>query len=392
MADPRKHLMPVYAPPKEAFVSGEGSYLYTDTGEKYLDFISGIAVTSLGHNHPALVKALQDQAGKIWHTSNMFRVPLAETLSTKMCRDTFADRVFFTNSGTESIECSIKAARKYHWVNDTPNRIEIISLTGAFHGRSLGAINAGGNPKYLTGFGPALPGFTQVDYGDMNALEAAINANTAAIIVEPIQGEGGVRAIPTNDLNKIRALCNYHGILLIYDEVQCGMGRSGRLFAHQWAENAEPDIMAIAKGVGGGFPFGACLMTEKVAQAMQPGSHGSTYGGNPLAMSVGNAVWDIVSGKAFLEQVVKSGYALRDSLRTVAATFPDQVKAVTGKGLLTGLQMTDLPKPFQIALRDEKLLTGVAGNNVLRVVPPLNVHKSEIYSATEIMISVLNKM
>ena len=196
MIDPRKHLMPVYAPPQEVFVNGEGSYLHTETGEKYLDFISGIAVTSLGHNHPALVSALQDQAGKLWHTSNMFRVPLGETLATKMCRDTFADRVFFTNSGTESIECAIKSARKYHWANGAPHRIEIISLTGAFHGRSLGAINAGGNPKYLQGFGPSLPGFSQVEYGDQDALEAAINANTAAIIVEPVQGEGGVRAIP----------------------------------------------------------------------------------------------------------------------------------------------------------------------------------------------------
>ena len=392
MIDPRKHLMPVYAPPQEVFVNGEGSYLHTETGEKYLDFISGIAVTSLGHNHPALVSALQDQAGKLWHTSNMFRVPLGETLATKMCRDTFADRVFFTNSGTESIECAIKSARKYHWANGAPHRIEIISLTGAFHGRSLGAINAGGNPKYLQGFGPSLPGFSQVEYGDQDALEAAINANTAAIIVEPVQGEGGVRAIPERDLSDLRALCDAQGILLIYDEVQCGMGRTGRLFAHQWAENAEPDIMAVAKGVGGGFPFGVCLMTDKVGQAMQPGSHGSTYGGNPLAMAVGNAVWDIVSDKEFLAQICKRGETLQNELRTVAAAFPNKIKGVTGKGLLMGLQMQDLPKPFQIALRDQKLLVGVAGNNVLRVVPPLNVNACEIHEATETMISVLNGM
>lgn len=392
MIDPRKHLMPVYAPPQEVFVNGEGSYLHTETGEKYLDFISGIAVTSLGHNHPALVSALQDQAGKLWHTSNMFRVPLGETLATKMCRDTFADRVFFTNSGTESIECAIKSARKYHWANGAPHRIEIISLTGAFHGRSLGAINAGGNPKYLQGFGPSLPGFSQVEYGDQDALEAAINANTAAIIVEPVQGEGGVRAIPERDLSDLRALCDAQGILLIYDEVQCGMGRTGRLFAHQWAENAEPDIMAVAKGVGGGFPFGVCLMTDKVGQAMQPGSHGSTYGGNPLAMAVGNAVWDIVSDREFLAQICKRGETLQNELRTVAAAFPNKINGVTGKGLLMGLQMQDLPKPFQIALRDQKLLVGVAGNNVLRVVPPLNVNACEIHEATETMISVLNGM
>ena len=392
MIDPRKHLMPVYAPPQEVFVNGEGSYLHTETGEKYLDFISGIAVTSLGHNHPALVSALQDQAGKLWHTSNMFRVPLGETLATKICRDTFADRVFFTNSGTESIECAIKSARKYHWANGAPHRIEIISLTGAFHGRSLGAINAGGNPKYLQGFGPSLPGFSQVEYGDQDALEAAINANTAAIIVEPVQGEGGVRAIPERDLSDLRALCDAQGILLIYDEVQCGMGRTGRLFAHQWAENAEPDIMAVAKGVGGGFPFGVCLMTDKVGQAMQPGSHGSTYGGNPLAMAVGNAVWDIVSDREFLAQICQRGETLQNELRTVAAAFPNKINGVTGKGLLMGLQMQDLPKPFQIALRDQKLLVGVAGNNVLRVVPPLNVNACEIHEATETMISVLNGM
>lgn len=392
MIDPRKHLMPVYAPPQEVFVNGEGSYLHTETGEKYLDFISGIAVTSLGHNHPALVSALQDQAGKLWHTSNMFRVPLGETLATKMCRDTFADRVFFTNSGTESIECAIKSARKYHWANGAPHRIEIISLTGAFHGRSLGAINAGGNPKYLQGFGPSLPGFSQVEYGDQDALEAAINANTAAIIVEPVQGEGGVRAIPERDLSDLRVLCDAQGILLIYDEVQCGMGRTGRLFAHQWAENAEPDIMAVAKGVGGGFPFGVCLMTDKVGQAMQPGSHGSTYGGNPLAMAVGNAVWDIVSDREFLAQICQRGETLQNELRTVAAAFPNKINGVTGKGLLMGLQMQDLPKPFQIALRDQKLLVGVAGNNVLRVVPPLNVNACEIHEATETMISVLNGM
>ncbi|MEP6343105.1 MAG: aspartate aminotransferase family protein [Maricaulaceae bacterium] len=392
MSDPRKHLMPVYAPPKEIFVKGEGSYLHTETGEKYLDFICGIAVTSLGHNHPALVSALQDQAGKLWHTSNMFRVPAAETLAAKMCRDTFADRVFFTNSGTESIECAIKSARKYHYKNGAPERVDIISFTGAFHGRSLGAINAGGNPKYLEGYGPALPGFIQIAYENHEALKAAITSKTAAVIVEPVQGEGGVRAIPTKSLDAIRALCNEQGILLIYDEVQCGVGRTGQLFAHQWAENAEPDIMAVAKGVGGGFPFGACLMTEKVAQVMQPGSHGSTYGGNPLAMAVGNAVWDIISDKQFLQQVRKRGETLFNELRTVAVAFPDKVEGVTGKGLLMGLKMKGPPKPFQIALRDEKLLVGVAGNNVLRVVPPLNVEARDIHKATETMISVLKQM
>lgn len=392
MVADRKHLMPVYAPPEQAFVRGEGSYLYTEEGEEYLDFICGIAVTSLGHNHPALVNVLRDQAGKLWHTSNMFRVPLAEELAKKMCRDTFADRVFFTNSGTESIECAIKAARKYHWKRGNSKKIEIISFTGAFHGRSLGAINAGGNPKYLEGYGPHLPGFKQLEYGDHEALREAIGPETAAILVEPVQGEGGVRAIPDQCLVGLRTLCDEHGILLIHDEVQCGMGRVGKLFAHQWVEHAQPDIMAIAKGVGGGFPFGACLMTESVGEVMQPGSHGSTYGGNPLAMAVGNAVWDIISDKEFLNQVCTSGNLLYDGLRTIAAAYPNKVNGVTGKGLLMGLQMKDVPKPFQIALRKEKLLVGVAGNNVLRIVPPLNVRARDIHKATDTMISVLEKL
>lgn len=392
MTDPRKHIMPVYAPPPEVFERGEGVELFTADGEAYLDFVAGIAVTALGHSHPALVNVLQEQAGKLWHTSNMFRVPAAEDLSAKMCRDTFADRVFFTNSGTEAIECAIKSARKYHWANGAPERIDIVTFTGAFHGRSLGAINAGGNPKYLEGFGPALPGFKQVEFGDHDALDKAVDDKTAAVFVEPVQGEGGVRAIPETCLTELRKLCDERGALLIYDEVQCGMGRTGKLFAHEWAENAEPDIMCVAKGVGGGFPFGACLTTEAVGQPMQPGSHGSTYGGNPLAMAVGNVVWDIISDEAFLEQVRRVAGTLTQGLKSLADSHPDKVEGITGKGLLCGLKMKDAPKPLQIAVRERKLLVGVAGNNVLRLAPPLIITDEDVRKAVSVIDDALSAM
>ena len=391
MTDPRQHIMPVYRPPEENFERGEGPYLIAESGERYLDFIAGIAVSALGHSHPALVSALKDQAEKLWHTSNMFRVPAAEELSEKMCRDTFADRVFFTNSGTEAVECAIKTARKYHWAKGDTERFEIITFTGAFHGRSLGAINAGGNPKYLEGFGPALPGFTQVEWGDHDALKAAISNKTAAVFVEPVQGEGGVRAMPDECLQGLRELCNAHGALLIYDEVQCGMGRTGKLFAHQWVDDAEPDIMCVAKGVGGGFPFGACLTTEETGIVMQPGSHGSTYGGNPLAMAVGNAVWDIISDEAFLADVRRVSGTLAQSLKSIADTHPDKVVEVTGKGLLTGIQLKALPKPVQGICRDKNLLVGVAGNNVLRVAPPLIITDEHVREATAVIDAALSE-
>ncbi len=385
MSDPRQHIMPVYRPPEEAFERGEGVRLYTQTGTSYLDFISGIAVNALGHSHPAMVEALQDQAAKLWHTSNMFRVPAGEDLARKMCDATFADRVFFTNSGTEAVECAIKTARKYHWANDDTQRIDIVTFTGAFHGRSLGAINAGGNPKYLEGFGPALPGFKHIEFGAHEALDAAVDEHTAAVFVEPVQGEGGVRAIPETCLTALRKLCDERGALLIYDEVQCGMGRTGKLFAHDWAEEAAPDIMCVAKGVGGGFPFGACLTTEATGSVMQPGSHGSTYGGNPLAMAVGNVVWDIISDEGFLEQVRRVSGTVMQSLKSLADTHPDKVVGVTGKGLLVGLQLKGLPKPVQALCRDRNLLVGVAGNNVLRLAPPLIIEDADIREATAII-------
>ena len=385
MSDPRQHIMPVYRPPEEAFVRGEGVRLFTDEGTAYLDFIAGIAVNSLGHSHPRLVEALKTQAEKLWHTSNMFRVPAGEELAAKMCARTFADRVFFTNSGTEAVECALKTARKYHWSNGDPERIEFVTFTGAFHGRSLGAINAGGNPKYLEGFGPPIPGFTQLEWGDHEALDAAVTDKTAAVFVEPVQGEGGVRAMPEQCLTGLRKLCDERGALLIYDEVQCGMGRTGQLFAHEWAENAAPDIMCVAKGVGSGFPFGACLTTEATGVVMQPGSHGSTYGGNPLAMAVGNAVWDIISDAAFLEEVRRVSGTVAQGLKSLADSHPGKVEGVTGKGLLTGLRLKDAPKPVQNSCRDRQLLVGVAGNNVLRLAPPLVITDADVREAVGII-------
>ncbi|MEM9740016.1 MAG: aspartate aminotransferase family protein, partial [Pseudomonadota bacterium] len=342
--------------------------------------------------HPAMVEALKDQAGKLWHTSNMFRVPAGEELAAKMCARTFADRVFFTNSGTEAVECALKTARKFHWANNRPERFEIVTFSGAFHGRSLGAINAGGNPKYLEGFGPALAGFTQVEWADHDGLDAAVTEKTAAVFVEPVQGEGGVRAMPEQCLTGLRKLCDERGALLIYDEVQCGMGRTGRLFAHEWAENAAPDIMCVAKGVGGGFPFGACLTTEETGIVMQPGSHGSTYGGNPLAMAVGNVVWDIISDEAFLADVRRVAGTLAQSLAGIAESHPDICDGTTGKGLLTGLKLKDAPKQLQTLCKERKLLVGVAGNNVLRLAPPLIITDEDVREATRVIDSAMGEM
>lgn len=392
MEDPRQHILPVYRPPEEVFVQGEGAYMFTEDGRRYLDFIAGIAVNALGHAHPAMIDALRDQAGKLWHTSNMFRIKGQEELADKICRDTFADRVFFTNSGTEAIECAIKAARKYHWAAGNSDRVDIITFTGAFHGRSIGAINAGGNPKYLEGFGPKLPGFVHLEWGDHDALKAALAASTtAAVLVEPVQGEGGVRAMPEQCLKGLRELCDQHGVLLMFDEVQCGMGRTGKLWGYQWAADVEPDVIAAAKGIGGGFPFGACLMTEAVAEPMQPGSHGSTYGGNPLAMAVGNAVWDIISNEEFLANVRRVSGTLAQGLKSLADSHPDKVEGVTGKGLLTGLRLKADPKNLQTLCREEGLLAGVAGNNVLRLAPPLIIDDAQVRDAVSMIDAALTE-
>ncbi|MEO0982996.1 MAG: aspartate aminotransferase family protein [Pseudomonadota bacterium] len=385
MSDPRQHILPVYAPPPQAFARGEGVRLFTEEGDVYLDFISGIAVTALGHGHPALVDALKAQAEKLWHTSNMFRVPDAERLADKMCERTFADRVFFTNSGTEAVECALKSARKYHWSRGDAERIDFVTFTGAFHGRSLGAINAGGNPKYLEGFGPPIEGFKHIAFGDHDALDAAVDDKTCAVFIEPVQGEGGVRAIPEQCLTGLRKLCDERGALLIFDEIQCGMGRTGKLFAYEWAEDAAPDIMCVAKGVGAGFPFGACLMTEAVGAPMQPGSHGSTYGGNPLAMAVGNVVWDIISDEAFLENVRRVSGSLTQGLKSLVDRHPEQVEGVRGKGLLTGIQLKDAPKPLQTYARDHNVLVGVAGDNVLRLAPPLIITDEHVREAVGVL-------
>lgn len=378
-------LMDTYSPPDLVFEKGEGVYLYTATGERYLDFISGIAVNALGHAHPKAVSALKAQADKIWHLSNMFQVPGQKILADKLTGATFADRVFFTNSGAEAVECALKTARHYFFNKGEPHRYRIITFTGAFHGRTYGAINAGGNPKYLEGFGPAMEGFDQVPFGDLEAVKSAITEETAAILIEPVQGEGGVRAVPDSDLRQLRALCDEHGLLLIYDEVQCGAGRTGKLFAHEWAENAQPDIMAVAKGIGGGFPLGACLATEEAGNHMVVGTHGSTFGGNPLAMAVGNVVFDELTAPGFMDQVVETGNYLGQQLQGLADRHSGIVEEVRGRGLLLGLKLNDSVVNKQVAglARDRGLLIGAAGDNVARMAPPLIISREHAHEAIE---------
>lgn len=381
-------LLPVYAPPEEVFTRGEGVWLLTDDDRRYLDFIAGIAVNALGHAHPKLVAALNEQAGKLWHVSNMFRVEGQEKLAAQYVAHTFADKVFFTNSGTEAIECAIKMARRYHYANGQPERTEIIGFSGSFHGRSYAAINASGNPNYLEGFGPALPGYTQLPFGDHDALKAAIGPQTAGVLLEPVQGEGGCRAIPEICLRELRALCDSAGALLIFDEVQCGAGRTGKLFAHQWAGIA-PDIMAVAKGVGGGFPMGACLASNEAAKGMVRGVHGTTFGGNPLAMAVGFAVFEELTRPAFLEHVRAMSNQLGQSLEGLKDRHPGYVLEVRGKGLLRGLRLSADPKPVQAAARAHGLLVGVAGENVVRMAPPLIVEEGHIAKAIEALDAAL---
>ena len=380
-------MMDTYSPPDLIFDHGKGTRLYTADGASYLDFISGIAVNCLGHAHPKAVSALTEQAGKLWHLSNMFKVPQGVELATKLTEATFADRVFFTNSGAESVECSIKTARRYHYVNGNPQRYRIITFTGAVHGRTYGAINAGGNPKYLEGFGPAMEGFDQVEFGDLDAVKATITEETAAICVEPVQGEGGVRAPEDSFLRGLRQLCDAHGLLLIYDEVQSGAGRTGKLFAHQWVDGAQPDIMAIAKGIGGGFPVGACLATEAAAAGMVVGTHGTTYGGNPLAMTVANVVFDELTSDGFLDHVVEVSNYLRQQLHGLMDRHADKIVEVRGKGLLVGIKLKDGydPKALVALARDRNLLIGAAGDNVSRLAPPLVITKSDASEAVAIL-------
>lgn len=388
MTAAESHILPVYSPPEQIFVRGEGCWIWDEKGDKYLDCIAGIAVNALGHAPPVLVKALTEQAGRLWHTSNMFKVKGQEELAAKYVRDSFAEVVFFTNSGTEAIEGALKTARKYHTANGHPERVDIIGFQGSFHGRSYAAINASGNPSYLDGFGPRLPGFIQAPFGDLDALEPLVGPTTAAVILEPVQGEGGVRAASDEYLRGLRKLADKHGFLLIFDEVQSGAGRSGKLWAHQWSGVA-PDIMAVAKGVGGGFPMGAFLATREAAKGMVKGVHGTTFGGNPLAMAVGNACYDELSRPEFLERVNAIANHLGQALEGIKDRHPDLVAAITGRGLLRGIKLKIDPKGIQAKLRDRRVLVGVAGDNVLRLAPPLIIDESQVGQVVDAIDAVL---
>jgi acetylornithine/N-succinyldiaminopimelate aminotransferase len=373
-------ILPTYSRADVSFVRGEGAYLVSEDGRRYLDFGAGIAVNALGHAHPKLVGALTEQAGKLWHTSNLYRVPGQETLSRRLVDATFADTVFFTNSGVEAIECAIKMARRYHYAKGEPQRFHTITFEGAFHGRTLAAIAAGGQAKYLEGFGPKVEGFDQVPFGDLKALEAAITQATAALLIEPIQGEGGLRPATREYLSALRRICDERGLLLIFDEVQTGVGRTGKFFAHEWS-GVTPDIMAIAKGIGGGFPMGACLATERAASGMTSGSHASTFGGNPLAMAVGNAVLDVVLAPGFLEHVQHIANYARQQLARLIAEHPTVFEDVRGEGLMLGLKMKVTNTDFINALRIHGMLAVAAGDNVVRLLPPLIIEEEQVREA-----------
>ncbi|UDF31011.1 UNVERIFIED_ORG: aspartate aminotransferase family protein [Roseateles sp. XES5] len=358
------------------FTHGEGVWLVAEDGERYLDFAAGVAVTSLGHAHPHLVAALKDQADKVWHLSNLYEVPGQESLGRRLTDATFADKVFFTNSGAEALECAIKTARRYHFAKGHPGKYHILTFDGAFHGRTIATIAAGGQEKYIEGFGPKAPGFLKLPFGDIAAVKDAITEETAAILIEPVQGEGGIRPVPKEFLQELRQLCDEYGLLLILDEVQSGVGRTGRLFAHEWA-GVTPDIMAVAKGIGGGFPLGACLATNEAAAGMVAGTHGSTYGGNPLAMAVGNAVLDVVLEENFLQHVRDVALVFRQGLAALKDRFPDVIEDVRGEGLMLGIKAKGPVADLLKAVRAEKLLGVPAGDNVLRLLPPLTVTAEE---------------
>ena len=384
-------ILPVYSRPDLVFERGEGAWLVAEDGTRYLDFTAGVAVNALGHAHPRLVAALAEQAAKVWHISNLFRIKGGERLAQRLVETTFADTVFFTNSGAEAVECAIKMARKYQFASGRPEKNHILTFEGAFHGRTLATIAAAGNAKYLEGFEPRLPGFDLLPFGDLDAVKKAITLQTGAILLEPIQGEGGVRVPPRAFLRGLRALCDEHGLLLVFDEVQTGVGRVGKLFAYQWA-GVEPDIMAIAKGIGGGFPMGACLATEEAAKGMTVGAHGSTYGGNPLAMAVGNAVLDIVLEEGFLERVASTGLLLKQRLAEMRDRHPALIAEVRGEGLLLGVRVLVANTELVAACREEGLLTVAAGENVVRLVPPLIVGEAEISEAMQRLSAACDKL
>jgi acetylornithine/N-succinyldiaminopimelate aminotransferase len=373
-------LMPTYARADLAFERGEGVWLIGTDGKRYLDFAGGVAVSALGHAHPKLVAAITEQAGKVWHVSNLFRIPEAERLAKMLVDISFADTVFFCNSGAEAMECAIKVARKYHAVNGHPEKSRIIAFEGSFHGRTLATLAAAGAKKYLEGFGEPLSGFDHVPYGDIEAVKKAITPETGAIIAEPIQGEGGVRVPPSNFLRALRELCDQKGLLLVLDEVQTGVGRTGKFFGYERA-GIEPDVLALAKGLGGGFPIGACLATEAAAKGMVAGTHGSTFGGNPLATSVAGTVMSIVTEKGFLDRVAKTGLLFKQRLAEMKDRHPAVIAEVRGEGLLLGLRTVVPNMDLVAALREEGLLTAGAGENVVRMLPPLVTTDAEVGEA-----------
>jgi acetylornithine/N-succinyldiaminopimelate aminotransferase len=370
-----------YARSDLAFERGEGVRLFAQDGTPYLDFHAGVAVNALGHGDPHMVAALKAAAERVWHTANTFTIPEQERLGQRLVENTFADACFFTNSGTEAVECAVKTARHYFWAKGEKDRYEIIAFTGSFHGRTMGMIAASGNEHYLEGFGPPLEGFKHLAPGDLKAVEAAITPKTCAILIEPVQGEGGVTAMTAEYMRGLRALCDKHGMLLILDEVQCGYGRTGKFFAYEWS-GIEPDIMAVAKGIGAGFPLGACLAKGEVAKSMIPGTHGSTYGGNPLASAMGNAVLDRMLAPGFFDHVDKMGQRLNWHLQQLAQRFPSQVLELRGKGLLAGIRIASPVRDVAARLRDEHhMLAMTANENVLRLLPPLVVTEADIEEA-----------
>jgi acetylornithine/N-succinyldiaminopimelate aminotransferase len=373
-------VLPTYSRAPLSFVSGQGSWLIEADGRRFLDLGAGIAVNALGHAHPALVEALTAQAGTLWHTSNLYQIPQQQALADKLVDNSFADTVFFTNSGTESCELAVKMARKYFYDKGQPERVEIITFSGSFHGRSSAGIAAAGSEKMTKGFGPLLPGFVHLEFGDHDALRAAITDKTAGILVEPVQGEGGIRPLPDACLKGLRDLCDEHGILMMLDEVQCGVGRTGKLFAHEWA-GVGPDIMMVAKGIGGGFPLGAVLATEEAASGMTAGTHGSTYGGNPLGCAVGNAVIDIVADPAFLAEVNRKAGLLRQKLEGLIASHPDVFEEVRGSGLMLGIKCKAVNADVVKAGYDAEVITVPAADNVIRLLPALNISDDEIAEA-----------
>jgi acetylornithine/N-succinyldiaminopimelate aminotransferase len=384
-------IMPTYGQPKLAFEKGEGVYLYDSDGNRFLDFGAGIAVASLGHCHPHLIEALTSQAKKLWHCSNLYMIPEQIRLAERLVQNTFADSVFFNNSGSEAVELSIKIARRFHAVNGRSERYRVITCEGAFHGRSLATIAAGNQEKYLNGFGPIVDGFDQVPFNDIDKMRSAVSPETAAILVEPVQGEGGIRPMSLNYLKELRSIANEFNILLLVDEVQCGMGRTGKLFAHEWA-GIEPDILATAKGLGGGFPVGACLAKEGPANVMTNGTHGSTFGGNPLAMTVCNAVLDVILGDGFLERVDVVARRFWIKLERLSENFPTVFEGVSGAGLMLGLKC--IPKNSTVVERCNKagLLVVGAGSNVVRMVPPLIVEDDQVDEALMILETVASEI